>query len=113
MKAVVDEGVPFRLAGALRQRGLDVSDFADEWRGLQNGKLLERIRDDGFTCLLTCDKNLRYQQNLGRWNLAIVVLPKSRFDDLLPFLDAIAAGLLRCEQGKALVIGTDGRNQLY
>jgi hypothetical protein len=109
----VDEGVPFRLAGELRKQGIDIADFAEEWRGLQNGKLLERIREAGFECLLTCDKNLRHQQNLGRWDLAIIVLPKVRFDDLFPLLDRIAAAHGRCERGRALVIGTDRPDELY
>ena len=108
MKAVVDEGVPARLAVELRLRGLDIADFLPEWRGFQNGKLLAGLRDAGFECLLTCDRNLHHQQNLARWNVAIVVLPRSRFEDLVPFLDRIVAALDRCERGRAFVIVAGG-----
>ena len=113
MKTVVDEGVPFRFAGELRRRGLDVRDFVNEWRGLQNGRLLERIRDAGFECLMTCDKNLRHQQNLARWNLALITLPKTRFADLMPYIDRVAEAFARCERGRALVVAADGRLEIH
>ena len=108
MKTVVDEGVPVRLAPALSQLGRAVASFPKEWRGLQNGRLLEQIRLAGFECLLTCDKNLRHQQNLRRWNLAAIVLPRTRFEDLRPMLNQIAVAIDKAELGRALVLQSDG-----
>ena len=113
MRAVLDEGVPARLARALAAKGCDVSTFPEGWRGLKNGALLEQVRAAGFDCLLTCDKNLRHQQNLRKRKLAAVVLPKTRFEDLRPLLDRIVTALERAEKGFALVIGADGNHVFH
>lgn len=44
------------------------------WDTLTNGKLLQAIESAGFNVFLTCDQNLRYQQNLTGLNVAIVVI---------------------------------------
>ena len=113
MKAVLDEGVPVRLARALSDRDRDVAAFPDAWKGLKNGELLKRITAAGFDCVLTCDKNLRYQQNLRRWKLAVIVLPRTRFEDLHPILDSIAACLDKVETGSALVLRPNGEHVVY
>lgn len=41
---------------------------------MKNGDLLREAERDGYDMLVTTDGNLRYQQNLGRRRLAIVVL---------------------------------------
>jgi len=113
LRAILDEGVPIRLAQALAAKGCDVAPFPDGWKGLKNGELLEQIRTTGFGCLLTCDKNFRHQQNPRRWNLALVVLPKTRFEDLRPLLDHIVTGTEKAEPGFAVVIGADGGYVLH
>ena len=44
------------------------------WTQLSNGALLKEA-DAQFDALITTDKNLRYQQNLGAYRIAILVLP--------------------------------------
>ena len=43
------------------------------WTGLSNGVLLQRAEAD-FDVFLTADTNLSFQQNLTRFNIAVVVL---------------------------------------
>ncbi|TAD93252.1 MAG: hypothetical protein EAY75_01230 [Bacteroidetes bacterium] len=44
------------------------------WLGKKNGELLGLVVFSGFDVFVTIDKNLRYQQNLGRIELKIFVL---------------------------------------
>ncbi len=44
------------------------------WSTLQNGALIDQAEADGFDILITTDKNWKYQQNLSKRSLAIVVL---------------------------------------
>ena len=46
--------------------------------GLKNGKLLKAAVEAGFDILLTIDKNIDYQQNVGKFAIAIVILDVSR-----------------------------------
>lgn len=62
---------------------------ADElgWQGLENGALLDAAEQAGFDLLLTCDQNVRYQQNFASRKLALVILSSNHW----PTLRRIAA----------------------
>ena len=44
------------------------------WSGIVNGMLLEYAQREGFQIFVTIDKRLRYQQNIAKFNLSIVIL---------------------------------------
>ncbi len=44
------------------------------WKGLKNGTLINQAEEEHFDILLTIDKNICYQQNISKYNIAIVVL---------------------------------------
>jgi hypothetical protein len=62
---------------------------ADElgWQGLENGALLDAAEQAGSDLLLTCDQNVRYQQNFAGRKLALVILSSNHW----PTLRRIAA----------------------
>jgi hypothetical protein len=62
---------------------------ADEpgWQGLENGALLDAAENAGFDLLLTCDRNVRYQQNFTSRKLALIVLSSNHW----PALRRVAA----------------------
>lgn len=86
MKILFDANTPAPLARFLR--GHDVV-RADElgWQGLENGALLDAAEQAGFDLLLTCDQNVRYQQNFAGRKLALVILSSNHW----PTLRRIAA----------------------
>jgi hypothetical protein len=86
VKILFDANTPAPLARFLR--GHEVV-RADElaWQGLENGALLDAAEDAGFDLLLTCDQNVRYQQNLTGRKLALVVLSSNHW----PTLRGVAA----------------------
>lgn len=44
------------------------------WRGTSNSELLDRAEARGFELVIVADKNLRHQQNLRKWRIAILEL---------------------------------------
>ena len=86
MKILFDANTPAPLARFLR--GHEVA-RADElgWQGLENGALLDAAEQAGFDLLLTCDQNVRYQQNFADRKLALVILSSNHW----PTLRRIAA----------------------
>ena len=86
MKILLDASTPAPLAWFLR--GHEVV-RADElgWQGLENGALLDAAEQGGFDLLLTCDQNVRYQQNFAGRKLALVILSSNHW----PTLRRIAA----------------------
>ena len=57
------------------------------WAGLQNGDLLRRAQRE-FDIFITVDRNLSFQQSIGRFSIAIIVLeaPTNRLEDLRPLV---------------------------
>ncbi len=66
-----DANTPAPLAHSLRGHEVVRSDEL-EWRGLENGALLEAAAQQGSICCLTCDRNVPYQQNFTSRKLAPV-----------------------------------------
>ena len=81
MKILFDANTPAPLSKFLR--GHDVV-RADElgWQGLENGALLDAAERAGFDLLLTCDRNIRHQQNLAGRKLALVILSSNHWPTL-------------------------------
>ena len=52
------------------------------WADLSNGALLAALEAAGFDALISCDRNLIHQQNLGRYRIAILVLDTNRWSVL-------------------------------
>lgn len=74
MKILLDENIPHKLK---LDFGIDyevktISDVG--WNGKKNGELLGLMTLNGFDFFITLDKNLRYQQNLDKFDINIIVL---------------------------------------
>ena len=59
------------------------------WDKLKNGDLLTAAENAGFDVLLTTDKNIRYQQDLTRRKIAVVVLGRQQWPQLRPHVQLI------------------------
>lgn len=108
MSAYLDESVPIRLAKALAVWGCHVYPFPTDWKGLKNGELLRRLREENVSCLITCDKNLRCQQAVARSGVGLVVLPRQRFGDLGPILEIVAVATTSAKAGTVRCVSIDG-----
>lgn len=99
MRAIFDEGVPRLLGRSLERHGCVKEPFPTQWKGLKNGKLLDRLEQFGFDCLITCDKNLEWQQSLHGRKVAIVVLPYQKLVLLEDMTGQIAAAVKSARRG--------------
>lgn len=92
MRILFDHGAPSGIAGALV--GHEVTEAIDRgWDRISNGELLKLAEDAGFEVLLTTDKNLKYQQNLAKRKIAIVVLGNSTWRFVRPHLGPVRAAV--------------------
>ena len=62
-----------------------------------------------FEVLLTLDKRLRYQQNVGAGPVAVLVIdsPPSRYSDLLSVIPAVLERLEAIRPGEVVVVTPD------
>jgi hypothetical protein len=63
------------------------------WQGLENGALLAAAELAGFDLLLTCDQNVRYQQNFATRKLALVILSSNHWPTLRRIAARIATAI--------------------
>jgi len=105
MRILLDECAPRPLKRELSE--YDMRTVVEMgWSGKKNGELLRLMIQEGFTILLTTDRNLRYQQNLQQTGVAIVVLvaPSNRLPDLLPLMSKVRSVLNSITSGEVVEI---------
>jgi hypothetical protein len=104
MRVLLDECVDWRL---LR----DLSDHETRtvkqlgWEKVKNGALL-RLASMEFDVFLTVDSNLPYQQNSGRFEIAVIVLRgrTTRLRDLRELLPALHEALRNPRMGEFQIL---------
>ena len=73
MKLLLDENLPHQLRLELPGHEVFTAAYIG-WSGIENGELLRLAADAGFEAVITNDRGLEYQQNLGLLPVAVVVL---------------------------------------
>ena len=89
VRVLLDEQLPRQLAPLLT--GQEVRTVQQQsWAGLKNGQLLDAAEAAGFTILVTGDRNLQFQQNLGKRQLGVLVPcgASNALEDLVPLVKA-------------------------
>jgi hypothetical protein len=78
------------------------------WTTIKNGALLT-LASQHFDVFLTVDRNLSFQQNLGSFSIAVVVLQgkTNRLADLRPWVPALLAAIESASPGAPKFIGAD------
>ena len=73
LKILLDENIDVNFKYELS--GFDINTVKENgWTGVENGKLLELVVRNNYNVFITLDSNLRYQQNLSKFNLHIIVI---------------------------------------
>ena len=107
MKILLDECVDRRFAREFV--GHDVQTVPQKsWAGVKNGSLM-KLAEAEFDVFITVDRNLSFQQNLPRYNIAVIVLRSlsNRYKDLAPFGPRVIASLPSLRIGAAVVLELD------
>lgn len=87
-RILLDEGVPIGVRGLLVIH--DVLSAAEAgWAGLTNGDLIAAAEEAGYELIITADQNVRYQQNLSKRRIALVVLTTNHWDTIRANAEAI------------------------
>lgn len=74
------------------------------WQGLDNGALLDAAENAGFDLLLTCDQNVRYQQNFTGRKLALVILSSNHWPTLRRVAARIAGAVDFVQTGQIVKV---------
>jgi glutamate racemase len=98
MKILFDQGTPVPLRAVLPGHDIATA-FELGWASLANGELISHAEENGFELLLTTDQNLRYQQNLSKRQIAILVLRTTAWPRIRQHIEAILGAIERAGIG--------------
>lgn len=104
MKILLDECLDRRLARDLS--GFEVLTVPQMgWAGVKNDKLMA-LAETEFDVFITVDRNLSFQQNLPKFDIAVLVVRcrSNRLRDLQPFAAKIIEILPNLKKGEAILI---------
>ncbi len=107
MRLLFDEGVPVRLRHSLSTHSVTTVQ-ALAWEELKNGALLE-IAQTQFDVLITTDSNIKYQQRLDAYDIALIVLRafNTKLKSYLPLVSEIETVLAKIQPGEVVYIYAD------
>jgi hypothetical protein len=107
VKVLLDECVDWRLTRDIP--GHDVKTACQMgWTTIKNGELLS-LASESFDVFVTVDRNLSFQQNLGSFSIAVVVLQAktNRLADLKPLAPRLMAAIESALPGAVKLISAD------
>jgi len=107
VRVLLDECVDWRLARDIV--GHDVKTARQMgWTTIKNGALLT-LASDHFGVFVTVDRNLSFQQNLGSFSIAVIVLQAktNRLTELRPLVPSLLAAIDRAVPGALIFIAAE------
>jgi hypothetical protein len=102
MNSLLDECVPWPLHRSLPGHTFTTAQ-REGWGGITNGDLLRRA-EGKFDLFITCDRNLRYQQNLEGRTLPTLELETNDLRRLVAAAAVIAAEMDRMRPGAFMTL---------
>ena|SRR2546426_8884022 len=102
MKILFDQGTPVPLRRELSHH--EVATLHEKgWSELSNGELLKAAEGE-FDALMTTDQNLRHQQNVAAFRLAVVVLSTTSWPRISRHIDAVHDALGKVQPGAVIEV---------
>lgn len=101
MKILLDANTPLPLAKYLRRHEVTSADRLG-WHRLANGALLDAAEQAGYDILVTCDQNIRYQQDFTGRKLSVVILSTNRWSRLRAVATRIARAVDFVQRGQVV-----------
>jgi predicted nuclease of predicted toxin-antitoxin system len=105
VRILLDECLPKRLKRDLV--GHDARTVPEMgWASKQNGELLA-LAAGNFDVFLTVDRNLSFQQDVNKFNIAVVVMVAkgNKYSDLQPLMVDVQAVLVGVAPGQVVRVG--------
>lgn len=110
MKLLLDENIPVKLKYRFIENGVEVFTARDmQWLGKENGELLRLMIENNFTCFITIDNNLTFQNNFINYPFGVIVLvaPDNTYETIMEFFDQIISETKEIFTGAKSVIYPD------
>jgi predicted nuclease of predicted toxin-antitoxin system len=107
MRLLLDECLPRRVKLLFAEGGHKCETVRDAgFSGKENGALLT-LAEENFDVFVTIDKNIRYQQNIARRKIAVLIIraASNDLDDIRPHVPDALAALKSIKLGQTVEVG--------
>ena len=68
---------------------------------LENGDLLEAAASHGYDLFITCDQGMRYEQNLGRYDVTVLTIMRGDWNLIRQNIDLVREAMRTAVRGEA------------
>ncbi len=105
MRLLLDEMMPGRFARLLAPEVEAITVRRHGWASKANGELLDAAQYE-FDALITMDRGIEHQQNLARFDIAVVLIraPSNRPRDLAPLAEAVVDAVRNTPPGTLAIV---------
>ena len=103
MRILFDHDTPRTLRSHLQGHTVHTAEEVG-WARLRNGDLIANAEHAAYDVLLTCDQKMRYQQNISRRQIAVVVLLSNRWPQVRLKSEEIRTALEVAKPGEFLEV---------
>jgi len=106
MKLLLDEQIPKSIAKEFPS-GIEIHTVQSQgWAGVTNGALLKLAYENGFTALVSADKNIASQHNEQQLLVPVVILSvvRLRADNLIPLIPSAISELQTNSNPRFIVV---------
>ena len=105
MRVLLDEQMPRDLVSELPGHTVSTVDQAG-WKGLDNGALLTKA-SERFDVLLSMDRNMPVQQDIGRYAIGLVLVSavSNRIESIRPLIPALLKAFAIVRPGTVELVG--------
>ena len=98
MKILLDHNVPHGLRRSLEEHDAQTAEYRG-WETLRNGELLSAAAAEDFELLITCDQNIRFQQDLSTQPVMVITLSTNIWRIVRPNIPLIRQQIEQATRG--------------
>jgi len=103
IRILLDQNAPLGLRRVLSSHEV-IAARELGWATLTNGDLISAAEEAGFAILVTCDRNIPYQQNLAGRHIALIELSVGAWHAVRNHLDRIVEAINAAKPGSYSVV---------
>ena len=98
MKLLLDHSTPQPLRHSLPDHEVHTTHYRERHL-LQNGELIRNALQEGYDLLITCDQNIRFQQNLLRQPNTVLTITTNDWDTIRTNISLVRSAIDTAQQG--------------